>query len=99
MWSRLIRLFKLWTLGLGLAGALLPAGPRRPPEHPIDLNRATVTELMQLPRVGPRTAQRIIDFRQEHGPFQRTEELMQVKGIGEKTFQRLQPYVTVEGPP
>jgi len=43
----------LW-LGLGLAAAGLP------PEHPVDLNTATVTELMQLPRVGIRTAERIV---------------------------------------
>ena len=42
---------------------LLSAGPRRPPERPVNINTATVTELMQLPRVGPKTAQRIIAFR------------------------------------
>jgi len=83
-------------LALVLCGTLL-AGPRRPPEHPVNLNTATVTELMQLPRVGPKTAQRIIAFRVEHGPFQRPEDLMAVKGIGEKTFQRLRPYITVAG--
>ena len=97
MWSRLTRLLKRWMLGLGLCGALLLAGPRRPPEHPVNLNTATVTELMQLPRVGPKLAQRIIAFRQEHGPFQRPEDLMHVKGIGEKTFRRLRPHITVEG--
>jgi competence protein ComEA len=85
-----------WMLALVLCGTLL-AGPRRPPEHPVNLNTATVTELMQLPRVGPKTAQRIIAFRVEHGPFQRPEDLMAVKGIGEKTFQRLRPYITVAG--
>ena len=99
MISQLTRLLKHWALGLGLSGALLLAGPRRPPEHPVNLNSATVTELMQLPRVGPKTAQRIIAFRQEHGPFQRAEDLMHVKGIGEKTFRRLQPYITVAGAP
>ena len=53
---------------------------------------------MQLPRVGPRTAERIIAYREANGPFQRPEDLMNVKGIGEKTFLRLQPYITVEGP-
>lgn len=95
MISQVTRLLMVWLLGLGLSGVLLLAAPRRP-ERPVNLNTATVTELMQLPRVGPRTAQRIIAFRQEHGRFQRPEELMHVKGIGEKTFRRLQPYVTVE---
>jgi len=84
-------------LALGLAGALLLAAPRRPPEHPVDLNLATRTELMQLPRVGARTAERILAFRREHGPFRRAEDLMNVKGIGEKSYGRLQPYIMVDG--
>jgi competence protein ComEA len=94
-WFTLAR--RSWLLALGLSGALLLAGSRRLPDHPINLNTATVTELMQLPRVGPRTAERIVAFRREHGPFSRPEELMNVKGIGEKAFQRLQPYITVAG--
>lgn len=87
---------RAWLLGLGLVG-LLAAAPRRPPAQPIDLNTATRTELLQLPRVGPRTAERILAFRQAHGPFRRAEELMAVKGIGEKTFIRLQPFIRVSG--
>ena len=83
-------------LGLGLAGLLLMAAPRRPPEQPVNLNTATLTELMQLPRVGPRTAERSLAFRQDHGPFQRPEELMNVKGIGEKAFLRLRPHILVD---
>ena len=94
-----MRLLKSWMLALGLSGTLLLAGPRLPPEHPVNLNTATATELMQLPRVGPKMAQRIVAFRQEHGPFQRPEDLMNIKGIGEKTFRRLQPYITVAGAP
>jgi competence protein ComEA len=93
----LLHLLRTRLLALALGGTLLLAGSGPPPEHPVNLNTATVTELMQLPRVGPRTAQRIIDFRQEHGPFQRPEELMNVKGIGEKTFQKLRPFITVDG--
>jgi len=78
---------------------LLMAAPRRPPEQPIDLNTATMTELMQLPRVGPRTAERIQAFRREQGPFRRPEELMNIKGIGEKTFRRLRRHILVAGAP
>jgi competence protein ComEA len=87
---------KPWLFGWIVAGMVFAAAPRRPPEHPVNLNTATLTELMQLPRVGPRTAERILAFRREHGPFQRPEELMNVKGIGPKAFQRLQPYITVD---
>jgi competence protein ComEA len=100
MRDMLMPLLRTWLLALALllasSGALLQAGSRPPPEHPINLNTATVTELMQLPRVGPKTAQRIVAFREEHGSFQRPEDLMNVKGIGEKTFLRLRPYITVD---
>ena len=75
-------------------GFSLLAG-NRPPQHPVDLNAATATELMELPRVGARTARRILAFRQQKGGFQSPEELMNIKGIGEKAYQRLKPHVTV----
>ena len=64
----------------------------------IDLNTATSVQLQTLPRVGPRTAERIIEYRREHGAFERIEDLMNVRGIGERTFLRLKPLVTVEAP-
>ena len=64
----------------------------------VDLNRATLAELDTLPGVGPRTAQRIVEYREEHGGFTRLEELMNVRGIGERTFLRLKPLVTVGSP-
>jgi len=78
---------------LGLTGALAAGG--HPPPTPIDLNTATATEFMQLPRVGARTAARIVAFRKEHGPFRRPEELLNVKGMGEKAFRRLAPHLIV----
>ena len=66
------------------------------PVKKIDINKATSVELQQLPRIGPKIAQRIIDFRKENGLFQRIEDLMKVKGIGEKTFLRLKEMITVE---
>jgi competence protein ComEA len=67
----------------------------RPPQHPININSATVTELMQLPRVGAKTAERIVAFRKQHGGFRRVEELMNVKGIGEKSFAKLRQHLSV----
>ena len=69
--------------------------PPKGPTEPVDLNAATATELMQLPRIGARTAARILEYRQRQGPFQRPEELMNVKGIGEKAFLRLKPLIRV----
>ena len=65
---------------------------------PVELNRATVEELMELPGIGPVLAERIVAFREQHGPFARVEDLLQVPGIGEATLEALRPLVTVEPP-
>jgi competence protein ComEA len=63
--------------------------------EPVDLNRASAQELIGLPGIGEVMAKRIIDFREQNGPFERVEDLMKVKGIGEKSFAKLRPYVRV----
>jgi competence protein ComEA len=62
---------------------------------PVDINRASVEELIGLPGIGEVTAKRIVEFREQHGPFKRVEDLLKVKGIGEKSFQKLRPSITV----
>ena len=57
----------------------------------------TLTELDTLPKVGPVLAQRIVDWRKEHGPFQSVEELDAVDGVGPKMLEALLPLVTVQG--
>jgi len=63
----------------------------------VNINTADAVQLALLPRIGEKTAQRIIDYRTEHGPFAKTSDLMQVKGIGDKSFQNLSSYLTVSG--
>jgi len=65
------------------------------PSKPIDLNKATETELMTIPGIGKVMAQRIVTFRTEHGPFERVDDLLKIKGIGEKSLQKMTPHVTV----
>ncbi|GAB3913104.1 hypothetical protein GCM10011575_21240 [Microlunatus endophyticus] len=62
---------------------------------PVNLNTATVDELDELPGVGPVTAQKIIDWRAQHGRFDSTEQLQEVDGIGPKTYADLASMVTV----
>ena len=51
--------------------------------------------MMTIPGIGKTMADRIVAFRDEHGPFKRVEDLMKIKGIGEKSFQKLSAYVKV----
>jgi competence protein ComEA len=62
----------------------------------VNLNTASVQELIELPGIGPKTAEKIVAWRQANGKFQKVEDLMSVKGIGEKKFARLKSLVTVQ---
>ena len=62
---------------------------------PIDLNTATVQQLDALPGVGPVLAQRIVDWRTEHGRFESVDQLQEVSGIGPSRLADLRPLVTV----
>lgn len=68
---------------------------QEPSVEPIDVNRASAADLERVPGIGPATAQRIIEWREQHGPFERLEDLLNVRGIGEKTLEKLRPYLTV----
>ncbi|UVJ37844.1 ComEA family DNA-binding protein [Arthrobacter sp. CJ23] len=61
----------------------------------VNLNTASAEELGTLPRVGPVMAQRIVDWRREHGPFASVEELDAVDGVGPKLMESLKNLVTV----
>jgi comEA protein len=80
----------LVPLAEAVAGQQSAAGKAK-----VNINSAGLNELQALPRIGPKIAQRILDFRKEHGPFKRVEELMKVKGIGEKMFGSLKDLITV----
>jgi competence protein ComEA len=90
---------------LSQAGSALPVSvkpgaiPRRPVTFPLDLNSARVEDLMELPGIGEKLAQRLVEYRRSHSGFRSVEEMRKVRGIGEKRMKRLRPLVrTVEAP-
>ena len=62
----------------------------------INVNTATERELTRLPGIGPATAQKILEHRKTHGPFNTVDDLIQVKSIGTKKLQRIRQFITVE---
>lgn len=63
--------------------------PRRAVTFPLDINKARIEELMELPGIGEKLAQRVVEYRKSHGGFRSVDELRKVRGIGEKRMERL----------
>lgn len=61
----------------------------------ISINKATYEELITLPGIGPKTAERIILYRDTYGPFWTLEDIKNVKGIGDKKYAKLKGYITI----
>ena len=98
----------IWLSWASAQGKIEPARPARlyptapglvklPEGHegPININTATAELLEQLPGIGPRTAQRIVEYREAHGRFSSVDELMNVKGIGPKKLEQIRPLAVV----
>jgi competence protein ComEA len=77
----------------GAAGAVGVASAGSAPGGPVHLNSATLEQLDALPGIGPVTAQKILDYRQEHGAFGSVDELDGVPGIGPARLADLRPLV------
>jgi competence protein ComEA len=87
---------------VGVPGAVNPAGQPAAgagsgggAPGPIDLNTATLAQLDTLPGIGPVLAQRILDWRTEHGRFTNVDQLADVAGIGESRLSQLRDLVRV----
>lgn len=108
-WRNSLLKIVLLAAGVGLAAGiwgLSPPEEMSPPQTPpliekeaverVNLNAATLFELMSLPGIGEKTAQRIVEYRIEHGNYSSIESVMEVQGIGPEKFKKMTPYITVK---
>jgi comEA protein len=63
----------------------------------VNVNTATPDELQLLPGIGPGRARAIVEYRTQHGPFEKVEDLLGVTGIGAKALERMRPHVALNG--
>ena len=61
----------------------------------ININTAGYEELQKITGVGPVIAQRIVDYRNAHGPFQKLEDIKKIQGIGDITFEKMKDEITI----
>jgi competence ComEA-like helix-hairpin-helix protein len=90
-----------WRPPAGLTGPAPDSREHRSADQPLDLNRASIDDLVRLPGVGPALAERIVAARAGDGPFASVDDLARVPGIGPAKLARLRDLVTVSpgGPP
>ena len=65
-------------------------------EEKININKAAQTEIETLPGIGPSTALKIINYRNEHGKFKNIGDIKNVSGIGDSKFENIKEYICVE---
>jgi competence protein ComEA len=84
-------LFPILLVGLTMAQPLLADDIQK-----ININQASQAELTELKGIGPVLSQRIVEYREEYGPFQSPEDIMDVKGIGPKTWEKNKDRIITE---
>jgi competence protein ComEA len=80
---------------VAMAAPTAPSGSESSPPGPVDVNRASVEQLDELPGIGPTTASAIVDHREQHGPFATVDDLEAVRGIGPAKLDAIRELVTV----
>ncbi|MGW8257293.1 MAG: ComEA family DNA-binding protein [Thermoguttaceae bacterium] len=84
-----------WVAHGGLQGQIveIDRAPKQEVRFQVDLNTAELPELIQLPGIGAKLGQRIIDSRKYERPFLKQDDLLRIRGIGAKKMERLRPYL------
>ncbi|MDX9708257.1 MAG: ComEA family DNA-binding protein [Trichloromonas sp.] len=95
------KFFRLVIMGMLLVSTLphpeVFAAPKAATvQKVVNINTATLEQLEALPGVGPVSAQRILEYRDQIGPFKSVDQLVEVKGIGEKSLGKFRDLVTVK---
>lgn len=75
--------------------AKAPKAPKLAEGTKVNVNTATAEQLDALPKIGPKVAQRIVDYRTAHKGFRTVEELRNVKGVGPKVMEAIRPYLSL----
>ena len=89
--KRILALFLMTTVVVAFTSALWAAEAEK-----ININKASVEEISKLEKIGPKYAERIVQYRKEHGPFAKPEDILKVKGIGPKTFELNKEKISVD---
>ena len=84
-------------LGAVLASAAPGVGMAEDRPGVVNVNTATVDELVRLPGIGEKRAQAILDARQQRGGFKSVDELLEIRGIGPANLEKLRPHLSVSG--
>ena len=67
-----------------------------PPEKGININKASIEDLLKLPGIGEKTAENIINFRKKITRFKKLEDILNVKGIGNSKLNKIKKYIYIE---
>jgi len=76
-----------------VSDVLIASGPVATFSAQVDVNRASHQELETLPGIGKVLSMKIVQYRREHGLYQKPSDLLNIKGIGPKTLERISPYL------
>lgn len=85
---------RVFSILFAAVAAVMLAAGSLPAADKININTASAKELTQLDKIGPVIAERIVEYREKKGPFEKIEDIMKVSGIGSKIFEGIKDRIT-----